>query len=75
LEVQSEQSEIIIPTEQGLKHLRTGEGTTGGQITVPKGLQVVTEKGGVQRGEGGDKVGGEMGEKDWEETAAAVDDL
>jgi hypothetical protein len=33
------------------------------------------EKGGVQKGEGGDEARGEMGEKDWEETAVAVDDL
>jgi hypothetical protein len=58
-----------------VKHLHTGEGTTSSQITIPKGLQVVTEKGGVQKGEGGDEARGEMGEKDWEETAAAVDDL
>jgi hypothetical protein len=58
-----------------VKSLCTGEGTTGSRITIPKGLQVVTEKGGVQKGEGGDEAGGEMGEKDWEETAVAVDDL
>jgi hypothetical protein len=29
----------------------------------------------MQKGEGGDEAGGEMGEKDWEEMAAAVDDL
>jgi hypothetical protein len=48
---------------------------TGSCITIPKKLQVVMEKGGVQKGEGGDEARGEMGEKDWEETAAAVNDL
>jgi hypothetical protein len=58
-----------------VKHLHTGEGMTSSRITIPKGLQVVTEKGGVQKGEGGDEARGEMGEKDCEEMAAAVDDL
>jgi hypothetical protein len=47
-----------------VKCLHTGEGITGSRITIPKGLQVVTEKGGVQKGEEGDEAGGEMGEKD-----------
>ena len=58
-----------------VKRLRTGEWTTGSGKAVPKGLQLVKESGGVERREGDDEAGGEMGGRgDREETAASVED-
>jgi hypothetical protein len=41
-----------------IKHLCTGEGSTDGQKTISKGLQVVKKTGEVKREEGSDKAEG-----------------